>query len=70
MIQDQNTRVMLCEKVFNPLPHNMISNFSRWKAPNNDKTKHDTNDSKFFDMIENTSEKGENAGYQHFIFFP
>ena len=53
----------------NSLPNDKFLDWSKLKAFADDKL----NDAKmmisFFDIVENTGGKGENAGYQHFLLF-
>ena len=54
----------------NSLPNDKISNWSRLKAFADDKI-NVTEKLKFvLRRAENIVEKGENAGYQHFLLFP
>ena len=57
-------------KVFNPLPNNKTLEMTALKAFADDKLKVAKMMISLFDRVENTVGKGENAGYQHFPFFP
>ena len=54
---------------FDPLPDHKISDWSKFKAFADDKI---ILTQKWFVLggVENSVGKGENAGYQHFLFFP
>ena len=54
---------------FNPLPNDKISDQSKLKAFADD-MKYCKMTISLFDIVENTVEKGENAGHQHFDLFP
>ena len=55
---------------FNSLPNNKILDVTKLKAFADDKIKVAQMLISIFDRIENIVGKGENAGYQHFLFFP
>ena len=57
-------------KCFNSLPNNKILDWSKFKAFADDKIKVLKMMIFVFDRVENISEKGENAGYQHLLLFP
>ena len=54
----------------NPLPNDKIFDLTKLKALADDKLKVAKMMISLFDRVENTVEKGENAGYQHFLLFP
>ena len=56
--------------VNNPLPDDKILALSKLKAFADDNFDADQMAQFFFDRLENMMEKGENAGYQHFLLFP
>ena len=57
-------------RVFNSLPNDKILDWSKLSAYADDNMKV-TEKLKFVLVrVENIVEKGENAGYQHFLFFP
>ena len=54
----------------NFIPNDKMIDLSKFKAFADDNL-NVANKGKFvFDRIENVAEKGENAGYQHFLLFP
>ena len=55
---------------FNTLPNHKIINMTKLKAFPNDKSDVAIMKITLLDWVENTVEKGENAGYQHFLLFP
>ena len=58
------------EMNFNALPNDKILDWSKLKAFADDKI-NVTEKLKFLlEMVENIVQKGENAGYQHFLLFP
>ena len=57
-------------KVFNPLPDDKISDWSKLKAFADDKLNATQNIKVLYHRIENIAGKEENAGYQHFLLFP
>ena len=56
--------------VFNPLPDNKISDWSKLKSLADDKLNVTQNIKVVFHRIENIVGKEENAGYKHFLLFP
>ena len=54
---------------FNPLPNEKLSEVTKLKAFADDKLNIVKMVITLFDRVENTVEKGENAGYQHFLLF-
>ena len=54
----------------NSLPNDKIFSFTKFKALADDELSVTKVMSYGFDMVENIVEKGENAGYQHFLLFP
>ena len=56
--------------VFNPLPNDKILDMTNLKAFGEYKFSVAKMKISFFDRVENTVGKGENAGYQHFLLFP
>ena len=56
--------------LFNPVPNDKILNMTKLKAFADEKSKLAKMMISLFDRLENTVGKGENAGYQHFLFFP
>ena len=61
---------MLWQKGFNPLPNNKILDMTELKAFADDKLNITEMTISLFQRVENTLEKGENAGFQHFLLFP
>ena len=57
-------------KNINPSSDDKILALSKLKAFTDDKLKASCNIKYVFDRVENNLEKGENAGYQHFLLFP
>ena len=55
---------------FNSLPKNKILDVTKLKAFADEKLNVAIKTISLFDRVENTVEKGGNAGYQHFLFFP
>ena len=55
---------------FNSLTNDKILHLSKSKAFADDKTNVTQNVKYFLERIGNIVEKGENAGYQHFLLFP
>ena len=55
---------------FKPFPNAKISDLTKLKAFADDKLNVAKRMISLFDRVENTVEKGENAGYQHFLLFP
>ena len=77
----KNLQLMVCfstlngpctkrSRVFNPSPNNKILDVTKLKALAGDKLNIAKMMFSFFDRVENTVVKGENAGYQHFLLFP
>ena len=56
------------KKLLNPLP-NQILDMTKSKAFVNDKLILDKMTISLLDKVQNTEEKRENAGYQHFLLF-
>ena len=61
---------LLNDNVFNTLPHNKILGQSKLKAFADDKINVSGKLKFVLQRVENIAEKGENAGYQHFLLFP
>ena len=57
-------------KPFNTLPNNKILDVTKLKTFSDDKLNVAKMTISLFDRVENTVEKGENVGYQHFLLFP
>ena len=55
---------------FNPLPDDKILDMTKLKAYADDKLNIVKMMISLFNKVENTVEKGENAGCQHFLLFP
>ena len=55
---------------YNSLPNDQILDLTKLKAFADDKINVAQMMISVFDWIENIVEKGENAGYQHFLLFP
>ena len=56
--------------LINSLPNDKISDWSKLKALADDKINVNEKINFGLGRIENIVEKGENAGYQHFLLFP
>ena len=56
--------------MFNPLPKDKFLNMTKLKAFADDKSNAAKIANSLFDRVENTVEKGENDGNQHFHLFP
>ena len=56
--------------VINPFPNDKILDRTKLKAFVDNKLNMTKIRISSFDRVENTVGKGENAGYQHFLFFP
>ena len=56
--------------LFNSLPNDKILAWPKLKGIADDKLDVVKMMNSIFDQLENTMGKGENAGYQHFLFFP
>ena len=56
--------------VLNPLPNDKILDVTKLKAFADDKLNIVKMMISLYDRVEKAVEKGENAGYQHFLFFP
>ena len=54
----------------NPLPNDKILDVTKLKAFAEEKLNIAKMTISLFDKVKNTVGKGENAGYQHFLFFP
>ena len=54
----------------NSLPYSMILDWSKIKAFADNKINVTEKLKHVFGRVENITGKGENAGYQHFLFFP
>ena len=57
------------QKFFNSLPNGKILDESKFKAYVDDKIILTQNSKLLLESVENMVEKGENAGYQHFLLF-
>ena len=68
-IQDQNVCLVQSDLI-NCLPNNKVLDWFKLNA-HADNKKNVTQKMKFIsERVENIWEKGENAGYQHFLLFP
>ena len=56
--------------VLNPLPNDKIKDVTKLKAFADDKLNIVKMMVSLYDRVEKAVEKRENAGYQHFLFFP
>ena len=56
--------------VINSLPNNKFLDMTKLKPFADNKLNAAVMMISLFDRVENTVEKGENAGYQHFLLFP
>ena len=55
---------------FNPLPNDKLLDWSKFKAISDKKINVALKQQLCLGWVENIVEKGENAGYQHFLLFP
>ena len=60
----------ICRRKMNSLPTDHVLDWTKLKAFTEDKLNVDEIMISGFDNVENIVGKGENAGYQHFPFFP
>ena len=56
--------------IINSLPNNKILDWTKLKAFADDKLDNAKIMISVYDWVENIVGKGENLGYQHFLFFP
>ena len=56
--------------IFNPLPDDIILDWSKLKQFADDNFEFDVNSRKFYKLVENTVGKGEIARYEQFLLFP
>ena len=59
-----------CSAFINSLPHGKLLDWSKLKAFADDKINVNYKQKLFFGLVENIAQKGENAGYHHFLLFP
>ena len=59
-----------CIMIINSLPNNKILDWTKLKAFADDKLDNAKIMISVYDWVENIVGKGENLGYQHFLFFP
>ena len=59
----------VCCLVFNFLPNDKFLDWSKFKAFDDNKINATLQQMFFLGWVENIVGKGENAGYQHFLFF-
>ena len=60
----------ICRRQIHSLPSDKTVAFTKLKAFADDKSNIAKTRISVFDTVENIVEKGENTGYQHFLFFP
>ena len=58
------------QRTFNPFPNDKLLDSTKLKAFLDDNSTLPEKIISVYDRIENIVEKGENAGYQHFLLFP
>ena len=61
---------MPCEMGLNPLPNDNFLDLTKSEAFADDKLNAGKSKISVFERVENLVGKGENAGYQHFLFSP